>query len=128
MMNQTSGFMIKFDHDQIAKVVIGAIRELCILMHDGPPPVWADLSDDARQSITELIVHLANNPFHHAIDVHQAFLDKKRAEGWSEGAYLDTLSKRHPLVKDWDLLSPKYRTKENLKVSMIKHLLQPVKG
>jgi hypothetical protein len=128
MMNQTMGTVIRFDHDQIGKVVIGALRELCILMHDVPPPVWADLPDEPRQVLTELIAHLALNPLHHAIDVHQAFLDKKRSEGWSEGTYLDTLSKRHPLVKDWHLLSPKYRMKENLKCTLIKHLLQPVAG
>lgn len=128
MMNATSEAVIKLDHDQIGKIVIGAVREMCMTMQDDAPPVWADLRETERRDLLVMIHSLEANPDDTAEAYHQRNVAKLTETGWSFGPFYDPSRKLHPKCVGYARMSVKYRAKEELKVRMIKHLLQPMGG
>lgn len=117
--------MLTLNHDQIARLAYESWRQARILMHDTPPAPWADAKPHQRAMVMDVVRSLVRDPALNARKVHEAMVAERAAAGWSYGEYLDTVSRRSPLVTPWESLSPKYRAQQKLIYATVRHLLNP---
>lgn len=97
----------------IAHVCHDANRALQLATNDpAPPPVWEDTPEWQRASAVIGV--------HQAIDgatpeqLHQAWSEHKRADGWTYGTVKDAEAKTHPCLVAYADLPEEQRVKDDL--------------
>ena len=86
----------------------------CQSIGDESVPSWGDAPEDQKNSIIAGVeMHLAN-PETTPEQSHQAWLDRKLAEGWVYGEVKNTEEKQHPCILPYEQLPAEQKSKDYL--------------
>ncbi len=104
--------------EEIAKFVHKVNALYCKEIGEESLP-YEEVEKSAIQGVNFVIVNRDRTPE----QLHQNWLDKKRADGWSYGPVKNSLKKEHPCcVPYWDLPA-KQRVKDKLFLAVVKALM-----
>lgn len=117
--------MIHLNHDQIARVAHEAYRAQCTMFYDNAPSGWADTHESHRTGMAVLVAEVAARPDENARAAHQRWLDEAVAAGWRHGDRTSAPQRVSAVLLPWEDLTPKYRAKQALLRTIIRHLLRP---
>lgn len=96
----------------IARVAHEVNKAYCEALGDFTQPSWEDAPEWQKESaIKGVELHLANPNL--GVDAsHQAWLEHKRAEGWTYGPVKDPVKKEHPCFVPYADLPPEQKAKD----------------
>lgn len=105
----------------IAKLCHEANRQFCAeICGDFSHKPWEDTPEDLRASIREGVLHVFDNPEVTPAQSHQAWMDYKKAHGWTYGNVKDHEAKTHPNLVPFDQLHIHERFKDVLFTTICK--------
>lgn len=100
--------------DDIARVAHEINRAYCASLGDDSQPSWEEAEDWQKESILAgVAMHLAN-PDTTPEQSHEAWLQKKLADGWTYGEIKDPEKKQHPCCVPYDELPQEQKSKDYL--------------
>jgi hypothetical protein len=105
--------MIRYSDEEVAQVAHYAIRGMQEVLKDPcPSDPWAVLSEDARASVIAgvRVARSGATPR----ELHEAWVDYRRREGWLPGPVKDYVLRTHPCLVPWDKLPEAERDKDIL--------------
>lgn len=112
----------------VAKVAHEINRAYCAALGDHSQPIWADAPEWQRSSaIKGVHFHLANpkaGPDHS----HNAWLEQKRADGWTYGPVKDATAKEHPCFVPYDQLPVEQQAKDFIFRATVHELLEHIEN
>ena len=90
--------------ETLAETVHEANRALCESDGDTSQTPWAQTSEDNKQTSREGVTRILSNPLLSAADIHQEWVDGKKAKGWKHGDKKCDKAKTHPSMVTYDKL------------------------
>jgi hypothetical protein len=96
-----------------------ANRAYCALLGDYSHPAWDDLSIEGKTTALESAIGILAHD-HNEEQSHNAWLTKKRADGWMYGAVKDVDAKLHPCLIEYAALPPEQQIKNKVFVGVVK--------
>lgn len=96
----------------IARVAHEVNKAYCEALGDKTQTLWEDAPDWQKESVIKGVeMHLANPNL--GVDAsHQAWLEHKRAEGWTYGPIKDPVKKEHPCFVPYADLPAEQKAKD----------------
>lgn len=111
----------KFVFSDLARIAYDAIRSL-VLRYTEPFAMWDDLEDDQRQFFLQLVREYLEVTSRSAEQMHDAWLDRRRLEGWNYMTEANFDDKRHPWMVPFNKLSERDQDKIHLITGVIQSL------
>ena len=109
--------------EDIARVCHEANRALTHLLQDVPmQPWWDEIDPDMRASVIKGVEYALEHVEATPEDMHRAWCDERRRQGWTYGETKDPIAKTHPALKDFADLPPGVRSKDAVFRAIIKAL------
>lgn len=99
---------------QCARIAHQANRAYCQSLGDDSQADWNEAPDWQRESIIAGVKCRLANPEMTNEDGHNAWKDRKVAEGWTHGDVKDADAKTHPCLVPYDELPPEQQAKDAL--------------
>ena len=109
--------------ERIARVCHEANRAYCATLGDFSHLPWDDALPMLRESVIAGVLNVMHGIVRVPGDSHQAWLDYKRAEGWTLGPVKDVDAKTHPNLVPFRALALEEQRKDVLFVSICNTLL-----
>lgn len=108
---------------EIAFVCHEANRAMTALVQDVPVQLaWAAIDEDMRASGIRGVAFAIANPNATPEDMHKAWCEDRRANGWTFGFTKDAEQKRHPSLRPYSELSEGARQKDAVFHAIVKAL------
>jgi RyR domain len=116
----------KFVLGDLTLVAYDAIRRF-VLVYGDDFPEWDDLMDDEQQFFLQLIREYFEDPTRSAVQMHEAWLDRRRLEGWRYAPEVDLTERLHPSMVPFSKLSEREQAQTRLTGSVITSLAPMLK-
>lgn len=116
---------ISLNREQVARIMVDAVRPYCIMCYDPPPKVWADMSQREQAVYLGIVGALIDDRDLTAERYHATVAERMRADGWKHSVVADYTLKTHPLVGPWSDLRPQYRSRQCFLFAIARQLLYP---
>ena len=100
--------------EDIAKVCHEINRAYCASLGDLSQPTWAEAPDWQRDSAVKGVQFHIANPDAGPDHSHNAWLEEKRAAGWTYGPVKDPELKQHPCFVPYEQLPREQQAKDYL--------------
>jgi hypothetical protein len=88
--------------DFIAEACATNNRRLCRLFQQEPSPTWKNASPAMRESLRQGVRLVLSGALPR--ELHEAWLENRKAAGWKRGPKLDRAGKVHPDLVPWQRL------------------------
>jgi hypothetical protein len=108
--------------EEIAHVCHEANRAYCQILLDVSHHEWGMISSELRDSVISGVKALLADPTITAEQIHQNWLDYKRAEGWVPGPIKNEKTKEHPNMLPFHELPSGEQVKDRLFVAIVRAL------
>jgi hypothetical protein len=108
---------------KIARVCHEANKEYCETIGDHSQPAWEDAPDWQKESAAQGVLFFFDNPLSNPIDMHNNWLEQKRADGWVYGPVKDPVKKEHPCMVEYHELPEEQRRKDDLFIGIVRALM-----
>lgn len=96
----------------IARVAHEINRAYCESLGDDSQVSWYDAPEWQRDSVIEGVKMHMRNPDATPEASHEAWMAKKKSDGWVYGAVKDADAKTHPCMVPFNMLPPEQRSKD----------------
>ena len=106
--------MKEYTPAQIAKICHEVNRATCSAFGDHSQLAWEDAPSWQKESAISGVDFALGNPGAPASAQHDAWLEAKRADGWTYGPVKDAEAKTHPCCVPYDELPPEQKLKDYL--------------
>jgi hypothetical protein len=97
-----------------ARAAHEANRLLCLAMGDNSQTSWENAPDWQKNSALTGVSSVISHPSITAEQLHESWLDSKRADGWKYGPVKDETLKEHPCFIPYAELPAKQRLKDEM--------------
>jgi RyR domain len=114
---------VTYTDEQLARVAHGTIAALQYVQGDNTPSVpWDSMPDEQRQAAVYGVtqVRAGKTP----AQLHEIWVARMKAAGWSYGAAKDTEAKTHPNMCSYDQLPGPQRDKDTAFAAVVRALSQ----
>ena len=106
----------------IAEIAHEVNRAYCESIGDHSQVSWGDAEDWQKDSAIDGVRRMLNNPRLSAEQMHEAWVEFKKADGWIYGAIKDPVAKTHPCMVPYSDLSVPQRVKDYMFSSVVRAL------
>lgn len=114
--------------EQAARIAHETNRAYCATINDHSLSPWESAPEWQRASaIAGVAFHLeklSRGEIPKPWQSHEAWLERKRREGWSYGPVKDEANKKHPCFLPYTLLPREQRTKDHLFGAIVRELFE----
>lgn len=110
---------MRYSIEQAAKVCHESTRALCQTLGDDSLVAWEDAPEWQRQSSVSAVRFCLENPGATAQQIHDAWVEEKKADGWAYGPAKDAHKKTHPCLVAFDRLPVEQQAKDELIGSVV---------
>ena len=111
----------KFVLADLALVAYDAIRRFVLVFGDEFRD-WDDLTDDEQQFFLQLVREYLEAPTRTAEQMHEAWFDRRRLEGWHYAPEVDLYNHLHPSMVPFSKLSEREQAQTRLMANVIASL------
>lgn len=117
----------QFSVADTTRIVHEAMRVVQQILGDpNPAPPFDEASPEMIASAMDGVKGVMMEQDLTAEELHQRWVDYKRAEGWTYGPVKDEAGKRHPSMAPWNQLPDSERRKDVLFMAMVVALTAPL--
>lgn len=120
----TDGRDCLLSSDRIAALAHEVNRAYCESIGDDSQVPWADAPKWQKDSATNGVMFMVNNPDATPEDSHNAWLEEKYHQGWKFGPEKDEEKKEHPCFRPYDALPLEQRVKDALFQGVVRACLK----
>lgn len=103
--------MSPFAVETIARVAHEVNRAYCAALGDHTQLSWWEAPDWQRKNVRQGVRGILDGTYATAEQQHDAWLERKAAEGWTYGPMKDVEAKLHPAMVPWSSLPIEHRAK-----------------
>lgn len=90
------------------------------------PRPWLEKTPEEKFYVALIVADIAYERSVTPADIHDRWMNTMLQEGWTYGLYKDEMSKTHPCLRPFDQLPPIEQKKDEIFLSTIKHMLEPL--
>ena len=114
--------------EQVARVAHEANRAYCLTIGDSSQVEWVRAPTWQRDSAIDGVRTVFDEPTSTPKEMHAAWWDRKRRDGWVYGPTKDEEQKIHPCCQPYDDLPTEQRVKDVLFGGIVRLLLGEITG